>query len=202
MISFPQSEGVSKFLPLGGCFSGNELCLYQKLNVRLTCPDIFQGQRHYIFIPMDQAHKNATLIFWSLQEKAFLWQWMKTKERWKESFLKRNKKANTKGCINAESVCVCVYWGRGRGWGDALYLDWELRRSEARRPIVSLEEHWSFGRKATFECSMNKTERHDVSILWVFQKNPVGRLCMDTRLSALCLSQRNKHHRNKLETSP
>lgn len=84
-------------------------------------------------------------------------------------------------------LCVCVYWGRGRGWGDALYLDWELRRSEARRPIVSLEEHWSFGRKATFECSMNKSESHDVSILWVFQKNPVGRLCMDTRLWAHCV---------------
>lgn len=44
VISFPQSEVVSKFLHLWRCCSGNELCLHQTPDVRLTCPDIFKGK--------------------------------------------------------------------------------------------------------------------------------------------------------------
>lgn len=53
----------------------------------------FQRQKHYIFIPMDQAFKKkATLIFWSLQEKAFLWQWMKTKAKDERNHLLKETK--------------------------------------------------------------------------------------------------------------
>lgn len=124
VISFPQSEGVSKFLPLWGCFSGNELCLHQKLNVRLTCHDIFKGKGITFLFQWTKLIKMPPLYSGAFKRKLFFGSEWKQRQRWKESFLKRNKKANTKACINAESVC----WGGGAG--GALYLDWELR-SEA-----------------------------------------------------------------------
>ena len=66
-----------------------------------------------------------------------------------------------------------------------------------------------WGKKITFEGSMNKTDSQELKILtattfpfcWGSRRTPVGKLCMCNRLNARCLSQGNRHIRNKLEIS-
>lgn len=52
---------------------------------------------------MDQAYKKPSLYSGAFKRKLFFGSEWKQRQRWKESFLKGNKKASTKKCINVES---------------------------------------------------------------------------------------------------
>ena len=104
VISFPQYEvGLSKFLPLWRCFSGNELCLHQTLGVRLPCPDIFKGKSITFLFQWIKLIKKPSLYSGASERELFFGSEWKQRQRWKGSFLERNKKACTKECINVET---------------------------------------------------------------------------------------------------
>lgn len=111
-----ESEVVlNTFLNLWRCFSGNGLCLHQKLDVRLPCPDIFKGKSITFLFQWIKLIKKPSLYSGALEKKLFCGSEWKQRQRWKESFLKKKQKDLYKG------VHKCRKWGE-RG---ALYLDWE-----------------------------------------------------------------------------
>lgn len=172
MISFPQSEVLlSKFLHLWRCFSRSELCLHQKLDVRLPCPDIFKGKSITFLFQWIKLIKKPAVYSGAFERKLFFGGEWKQRQRWKESFLKRNKKAYTKECINVESG------------GNKMCIICGLRVEKREGPM---DQSFSFSNiKVLGEESLLKVPwtnltvwslkySHNVSILLGLQKNSCG----------------------------
>lgn len=137
MISFPHSEVVlSKFLHLWRCFSGNELCLHQKLDVRLPCPDIFKGKSITFLFQQIKLIKKPSLYSGAFERMLFFRSEWKQRQRWKGSFLKRNRKAYTEECIIVES-------------GGKVPHVWTESGEKGRPRSIPLQI-WKFGQKSHF----------------------------------------------------